>query len=113
MVSLGVRNAEWGMRNRPRARRVPLPAAAIGPSLAIPHSAFRTPHSWSFVPQRFYRIQPGGSRRRRDPEDEPHRDRYDCRDRGTPHRHGGVEVEQTLEELPGADPQDDTENAAH
>src|SRR6266513_2947451 len=74
----------------------------------IPHPASRL-----FVPQRLHRIQPGGARRRGDPEDEPDRDRHDRRDCRAPHRHGGAEVEQALEELPGADPHDDAEDAAH
>src|SRR5881409_1240601 len=106
-------NAECGVRNEPSERRTPWPAVRIGLSASIPHSAFRTPHWCSFVPQRLNGVEPGGSRRRGDPEDEPDRDRHDRRDRGAPHRHGGAEVEQTLEELPGTDSQDDAEDAAH
>jgi len=49
-VPLRVRNAECGVRNGPRGRRVARLAPVIEPSSAIPHPAFRTPHWSSFVP---------------------------------------------------------------
>src|SRR5947208_13173317 len=108
-----MRKAECGVRNGPSERRPPWPVVWIGLSASIPHSAFRTPHWCSFVSQRLNGVQPRGARRRSDPEDEADRDRHDRGDRGAPQRDGGTEIEQALEELPGADPQEDAEAAAH
>src|SRR5690242_15857677 len=112
-VPLRVWSAKFGMRNRPRRRRVAWRLSANGPSLAIPHSAFRTPHCFSFVSQRLNGIEPRGSRRRRDSEDHAHGDGHDRRDHRAPDRDRGCEVEEMLQELPDPDPQYDTNHPAH
>src|SRR5213594_1720093 len=68
---------------------------------------------WLFISQRLHGIEPRRPCCRGDPEHEPDRDRHDRGDRGAPHRHRGTEVEQSLQDLPGADPHDDAEDAAH